>query len=158
MQRLVIVLTFVLWALPSGAFAQGCPAGTSTMVFNPTKYSNTLPEHTTKEADGTTDRVSEYQMEYVAQGADPATAMPVAGPVTVPKTAFTLVAGTTTCYQANLPLPVPAGNTPLVAAIRARRTGTASIPAADSPWAVSGNPFAVAPSVLAPLGSGTVSR
>lgn len=145
--------------VPVKAFAQACPTGGSTaMVFNPTKYQNTLPEHTTNEADGTTPRVNEYQMQYLAQGADPNTAKPVAGPVTVPKTAFTLVAGTTSCYTAALPLPVPTGNTALVAAIRARRTGTANIPAADSPWAVSGNPFAVAPSVLAAPGQGTVSR
>ena len=141
------ILTLGLLLLATGAAAQNpctAPAGT---ILNPTKTYATLPEHTQLELDGSP-RVTDYQIAYFAQGANPATATPVVGPITVAKTAWTLVAGTTNCYSGTLPAPVPTSTSPLLAAIKARRAASSTVPAAESVWSVVSNPFGIAPDVL----------
>lgn len=155
-----IGLSVLTLLLPIVVYAQNpCTVPGPTVVqFNPTKLLLTLPEHTTMEADGTTPRVNDYQVQYIPQGQDPNTAMPIAGPTAVPKTAFSLVTGTPDCYLAGIPIPVPAGTVALVASLKSRRTASGNIAAAESTWSVVSNPFAVAPSALAAPGRAIVSR
>lgn len=159
-----LFLTLILLALPSMAAAQtptpcdavNIPPG---VFFNPDKIFVKLTEHTTMEADGVTPRVTDYQIGYWAQGVNPGSgAAAVVGPTVMVKTAFTLAPGSVDCYTASLADPVPVGGPPLVAAMRARRAATATIPAALSNWSVVGNPFAVAPTVLIAPGPPTTKK
>lgn len=143
------ILTLLLVLLPVLAAAQSNPCTTpvTQLVLNPSKTVANLPEHTTNELDGSP-RVTDYQVAYFTLGADPATAKPILGPFTVAKTAWTLVAGTTDCYESAIPGTVPVGGTATVAAIKARRAATATVPAAESPWSSVSNPFGTAPTAL----------
>lgn len=147
-------LIFAALLLPTLASAQTDPctatSGTAT-VLNPTKLVANLPEQTTMEVDGVTPRVTDYQLAYFATGAAPATATPVAGPVVVAKSAWTLVTGTTDCYTAPLPIAAPT-TAAAVGALKARRAATASVPAGESNWSVISNPFGSAPTALAAPG------
>jgi len=128
----------------------------ATLQINPGKINITSPEHTQLEIDGSP-RVSDYQVAYFAEGANVNTATTLQGPITLAKTAFTLVSGTTDCYSATTPQVTVTGRR-LIGAIKARRTGTAQIPAAESAWSTLSNPFGTAPVVLAPLGPGTMGQ
>lgn len=160
MRRTMLACVAVL-LMAAPLYAQNpCTAAAPTGVFfNPDKVFVQLSEYNTMEADGTTPRVTDYEIAWFAQGANPATATPAAGPVVIPKATFTLVAGTTDCYTMTpLNPPVPAGSTPLVGHIRARRAASGSIPAGQSVWSIASNSFAVAPTVLVAPGPMTIRR
>jgi hypothetical protein len=151
-QCIGLVAVAVLLTAGSAAAQNPCVDVSATQVqVSPTKYYAQLPEQTVLEIDGSP-RVTDYQVAYFATGANPLTATPVAGPVVMAKTAWTLVAGTTDCYTAAMPIPAPTGNVAVVGALKARRAGTATISAAESPWSVISNPFGSAPAVLATPG------
>lgn len=150
MKRMLILTAILALALPALAAAQTDPCTTTSstvLQLNPTKLYANLPEQTVTELDGSP-RVTDYQLAYFSQGANPATATPVVGPVTMAKTAWTLVTGTTDCHQATLPAGVPVTTAPLIGALKARRAATATITAAESSWSVVSNPFGSAPTAL----------
>lgn len=155
----LFVAALLLTATSALAQTNPCTAPAPSGVnLSPSKFYVTLPEQTTLELDGVTPRVTDYQVAHFAQGANPATATPVVGPIAVPKNAFALVAGTTDCYlMTPIQPPVPVGGSaPLVTAIKSRRAASATVAAAESAWSVISNPFGLAPSVLATPGPAAV--
>lgn len=156
MKTLVLVIALLL---PVAAAAQTNPCTTAAPTgteLNPTKVVATLPEHAINEADGGP-RVSHYALAYFLPPSSsaselPATTTAAVAPVTIPKASWTLVSGTTDCYQATLPAPVIwTGGWPLVAGVKAVRTARPTLVGAESPYRVS-NPFATAPTVLSSPG------
>lgn len=109
----------------------GCPVEPPTSVtVNPTKVRAELPEHTAVLLDGTP-AVTGYTFGWYAEGAQaPTTSVPMA------KNAFTLVVGTTYCYDANLPAMtgIPVGQKYLAAMKTLRGT-------TESAWSAPSNPF-----------------
>lgn len=153
MKRRTIWLAMLALAIPTLAAAQDICATTSGTVLqlNPSKLYANLPEQTVNELDGSP-RVTDYQLAYFSQGANPATATPSVGPITMAKTAWTLVAGSVDCYQATMPAAVPVTATPLIGVLKARRAASATVGAAESNWSVVSNPFGSAPTALAAPG------
>lgn len=144
-----ITAVFVLLGTATIAHAQTpCPTTPPTgMSLNPNIIEASLPEQNTVQNDGTP-LITDYQIAYFAQGANVATATPLLGPFTVPKTAFTLITGTVDCYTTPVPAPLPQGTQIFVAAAKSRRAATATLPAIESPWGSVTNPFASAPTAL----------
>jgi hypothetical protein len=109
----------------------GCPVEPPTAVaVNPTKVRAELPEQTAVLLDGTP-AVTGYTFGWYAEGASaPTTSVPM------PKTSFTLLAGTTFCYDAPLPAMsgVPLGQKYL-AMLKTLRGTT------ESAWSAPSNPF-----------------
>jgi|OpeIllAssembly_1097287.scaffolds.fasta_scaffold47359_1 hypothetical protein len=135
-----VVLSLLLWSLlvalflilsPVFAHAQGCPAEPiGSVTVNPTKIRAELPEQTALLLDGTP-AVTGYTFGWFAEGASaPTTSTPIA------KTAFTLVAGTTLCYEAPLPAltGIPLGQK-YIGVLKTLR-GTM-----ESAWSAPSNPF-----------------
>lgn len=129
----VLVSAFLILApvIVHGQTPIGCPAEPPTSVtVNPTKVRAELPEQTAVLLDGTP-AVTGYTFGWYAEGASaPTSTVPLA------KTAFTLVAGTTLCYDATLPI---ATGTPIgqkyLAVLKALRGTT------ESAWSAPSNPF-----------------
>lgn len=122
----------------------------TTVELNPTKIYAQIDEYTATEPDGSA-RITDFQIANFRTGEAPDTAAtPVQGPSTIPKSGFTLVAGTTNCYVANVIAPIPAGVS-LQGFLRARRAKTATLPEVFSPWSVASNPFGSAPATLAQI-------
>jgi hypothetical protein len=115
-----------------------------------------IADYMVTETDGSF-RISDFHYAAWPEGSDVNAVAPVQGPSTMPRNAFTLVAGTVDCYTASLPALMPT-TARLISAIKARRTGTATVPAAESPYAASQNSFSFAPSVLAAPGRPVLSR
>ena len=156
MKALAIVI-FLLAATP--ALAQNpCSVPMTGIVLNPNKFYTQLTEFNTREADGSL-RITDFQYAAFAENVDPnaSGAVPVQGPSTVPRSAFTLVASTTDCYLADMPQLVPTTQR-LRLALKSRRAASATITAAESPWTASSGPFSFAPSVLASPGAVILSR
>lgn len=156
----IFTLAIVCMTVAEARAQNPCTASVSGVVIQPGKLYAVLPEHTFIEADGVTPRVTDYQVTVFAPGVNPQTNIGAAlvAPVTVPKTAFTLVAGTTNCYLLTpLPFTVPASPSQVVAYVKSRRAAftfvsggvSTPIPAAESLWSSpASNPFGVVPSVL----------
>ena len=156
--RFVISLAMVLLCASTALAQNPCSAAAPPLVLNANNYAFTLPEFDVREADGSF-RISEFFFAAYAENADPNASgtVPVQGPSTVPRNAFTLVTGTTDCYRANMPALIPTTQR-LKAGLRSHRVASATVTDAVSPWAVSENSFSFAPSVLAAPGRGIVSR
>lgn len=155
MRQLCVLLLVTL--LPAAAAAQNpCTTALTTTVLNPTKAQLTLPEHTATIPGVTpaTPIVTNYTFAYWREGQDPNTTAPTQGPSTLPKTAFTLVGGTTNCYEVSLPAPVPSSGVSYVGAFRAHRDANATLglAAVDSPWSGVSNPFVEVSTALAAPG------
>lgn len=156
----LLALVAVALVSPVRVHAQNpCAAPPPALSTNPTQVFVTLPEHaaTIPGVTPAQQKVTNYLVAYFAEGANPATATPVAGPVTMPKATFTLVVGTTDCYRIPLPLPVPPPpGTRSIGAFRAHRdaftVGTDQFAAEDSPWSVVSNPFVQVSTALAAPG------
>ena len=153
----VLVFSFVLFCAVSAHAQNPCTAAApSTPVGNPRIVYAILPEHTVNEIDGGP-RVTDYQVAYFAQGANPETATPVVGPVTLAKAAFVPVTGAQDCYRATVTPAVPATGV-VVASLKARRTARTGIDPGESPWSAVSNPFGVVPSALAAPGRITIGQ
>lgn len=128
---LLVALTVSVANTVSAQTPIGCPAEPPTAVtVNPTKVRAELPEQTAVLLDGTP-AVTGYTFGWYAENATaPTTSVPLA------KTAFTLVSGTTFCYDATLPA---MSGTPIgqkyLAALKSLRGTT------ESAWSAPSNPF-----------------
>lgn len=156
--RFLFSLVFVLVCATSALAQNPCSATVPPLVLNAGAMNFTMPEFNVQEADGSF-RFSDFTFSAYAENVDPNApgATPVQGPSTIPRNAFTLVAGTTDCYRANLPALIPTTQK-LRAGLRGHRVQTATMTEAFGPWGVSVNSFSFAPSVLAAPGRGTVSQ
>ncbi len=134
------LLATMLLALAATASAQTNPCTEplpTTVKLNPTKLVAILPDQTVTLPDGTPS-VTEYQIGYFT----PTGTAPIQT-VTVPKTAWTLVAGTADCYQASQQSVPVAMDTVIVSKLNARRVpGTGGLPVEESGWSEPSNPFA----------------
>jgi hypothetical protein len=134
------LLTTMLIALATAAWAQGNPCSDplpAGVKVNPTKLIAQLPDQTVTLADGTPG-VTEYQIGYFT----PTGTAPVQT-ITIPKTAWTLVAGTPDCYQTTQQTFPVAMDTVFVSKLNARRVpGTGGLAAEESGWSTPSNPFA----------------
>lgn len=143
---LTAILCVVGLAWVGEARAQGCPAFDPTLVtVNPERILAELPEHTATLADGT-QAVTKYVLGWMLRGA----VQPVQQ-ADIPKTAFTLIAGTSYCYGATLqtPLPsIPIGGPEYVAVLCAVRETDGLM----SDWSVPSNPFVYAGPPGVPFG------
>jgi hypothetical protein len=153
MTRWWLLLIGALVLLPSPVLAQTSPClQTLTGVqVNPTTLYVELADFTVNEVDGQP-RVNQAQFAMFAEGANPATATPVQGPSTLPRSAFTPVSGHAGCYQASLPGTVPTAQR-LVGALKTQRTARGTVTSAESPWSAVSSPFGAAPSVLTAPGA-----
>ena len=159
--RLLLTLLLVL-ACAAPALAQDpCASPTPTATeLNPTKVYAILPDHTAVLLDTQIPTVSSYQLALFPKGQGP-TGIPTVL-LNFPKTAFTLVPGSASCYFATLP--TIAQNTAFVSYMRAHRdavvdpTGAQSLDAVDSDWSVVSNPFVLVPLALAAPGHPIIRR
>jgi hypothetical protein len=141
--RALFVWCFVLFA--SVAHAQNpCAAAIGTVTYNPSaayvqiaNFTATLPGSTTFEFDKVV--VADF-----TPGADPTTATPLLSR-TLDRTAFTLVTGTTDCYQATLASQPSAA----IRESHARKVRTTTAPE-TGPWSPASNPFAWLAALTAP--------
>lgn len=153
----VIVLALLIVLLASTAAAQNpCTDPTAGVTLNPAKVYVAVPEFNGTEVDGSP-LFTSFSYGLFAEGDDPNTAKPAQGPSSVPKTAFTPVAGAADCYVADLPAPIPTGQR-LVGALKLVRAATATLPTLESPWSAPSNPFGAASTALAAPGPPTFRR
>lgn len=128
-----------------------CTASVTSPSYSPTAIVMTLTDFdaTIPAADGTATTnplATEYQIGIFNTGTSPNAGSNPVSSVTIPRSAITLVAGTTDCYRADLAsqlisLPV---NVVQFAAVKARRTFPDT---AESEWSAVSNPF-LRPTVL----------
>jgi hypothetical protein len=164
MTKRTLFTAALLLACAAPAFAQTDPCASPVptgIALNPSKLYATLPEHAATLADTSPAQpvVTNYVAGYFPQGQGP-TGTPTFISV-VPKTAFTLVPGTTSCYVSNTPTTFAVQGTVYVAYLRAHRDaftdGAGSVHAEeDSDWSTASNPFASVRLALAAPGRPTV--
>lgn len=145
MRRGLLMVVLVLTAA-TAAQAQTNPCTVpEAFASNPTRMFMEFPEFNETEVDGSI-RHSQFQYGLWPEAANVNSTPPTQGPSTVPRSAFTPVAGFPTCYQANLPAPIPTGQR-LKGAVKSQRLASGSMTAAESAWTDS-NSFGSAPTVL----------
>lgn len=132
MARVFAVVLLSLLTAPALARAQSpCDAAPTTLVVAPTKLVAELPQHATLALDGVRPLVAEYVAEIRAEGAAAAVTTHV-----LPRAAWTLIAGTTACYETTFP------SVPIAAGIRYVATLTArGADGLDSQPSDASNPF-----------------
>lgn len=124
----------------SSSFASAqspCDLPPTQLAINPTKVYVVTDIMEAVDVDGGP-VMTHFSYALFADGVDPATAVPVQGPTTIPKTAFTLVSGLN-CFVADLPAQIPTRQR-LIGALKTVREARLNVPAAESSW-VSSNPF-----------------
>lgn len=151
MKRSVITLVLVVASVTPALAQNPCTDPTPPLTLNPVKVYVPIAEFDATELDGGP-KISHFSYALFAEGADPNTAKPVQGPSTMPKNAFTLVSGTPDCYVADVPAPIPTSQR-LVGHFKAMREARVDVPAAQSAWNASSNPFGAPSSVLATMGA-----
>lgn len=159
MKTLILTAAMLLGYTVSAMAQNPCTVASTGLILNPGHVYVTIPEYNTLEADGSF-RNSQYQYAaFAASVTDPNASgvTPVQGPSTVPRNAFTPVAGFADCYIANFPQLIPT-SAQLKLAIKAQRLASATIPAAEGPWTISTMTFSFAPTVLAQTGRPVPSR
>lgn len=151
MKAALAVFAFLL--LSSPAFAQTNPCSTSagtTVIVAPKNIAAQLPDQNATVLGSTSPAVVSYTLGYFAQGVDPNTGAPVQSQ-TLDRTKFTLVAGTTDCYQYDATAAgtvlssYPVGAV-FVAALRANGDPTIG----NSAWGAVSSPFGKPAALRAP--------
>lgn len=142
-------LLLLLSAAPAAAQTAPCDQPATQTFVNPSKVYAVLPDQSATAPDGGP-VVTDYQLGYFLPGVSPATGTPALPLVTVAKTAWTLVPGSSSCYLLQLPLPpaLPLG-TVYVSALRAHQADRATAAEVFGDWSTVSNPFgrAAAPRV-----------
>lgn len=149
----LLLLAALACAVP--ALAQDpCTATPTGVALNPSKLYATLTDQATTipNTSPAVPTVTNYVVGYFPQGQGP-TGTPTFT-AQVPKSAFTLVAGSTNCYVASgITLTFMSQGTVYVGYLQAHRDAFTdgaggSVPAADSAWSAASNPFESVPLAL----------
>lgn len=138
-----LVAAVAVLAVAAGAQAQtnpcAAPAKTTVTLAAPTPgFYVTLADLNSTEVDGSAS-VTHMSYAIFARG-QTATGTPLQGPSTVPKTAFTAVAGFPGCYAFDAPAAIPTGQA-VEAALKYVRAASGTLPLLESPWSPAGDPF-----------------